>query len=194
VLTNASGLRGAAFTPLQCPHGLWLRVFTNPRRPAGPGRARQAHNPEERLVLARGLPHTAAMSEIAQFVRHGASQVTPRVLAGVHKKLPFLKIEFAQINAPKFPHLVDQLEFLADVVEDFAEGLAEDLPYVTVAAAVFALTYAHRQFDLIPDSTPDFGHADDSSVVRAVLIEHERYFSQYASKHNLNWAKITVKP
>jgi uncharacterized membrane protein YkvA (DUF1232 family) len=134
------------------------------------------------------------MSEIAQFVRHGAAQVTPQVLAGVHKKLPFLKIEFAQINAPKYPHLVDQLEFLADVVEDFAEGQVDDLPYMTLAAAVFALTYAHRQFDLIPDSTPELGHADDSSVVRAVLIENERALEKYAAKRGLDWAKVTVKP
>ena len=134
------------------------------------------------------------MSEIAQFVRHGASRITPRILKAIHAKLPMLKMEFATINAPRYPHLVDQLEFLADVVEDFAEGATEDLPFVTVAAAVFALIYAHRQFDLIPDSIPEFGHADDSGVVRAVLIEHERVLSDYAAKQQWNWAAITVKP
>lgn len=134
------------------------------------------------------------MSEIVQFVRHGASRITPRVLKGIHKKLPFLKVEFATIHAPKYPHLVDQLEFLADVVEDFAEGAAEDLPYVTVAGAAFALVYAHRQLDLIPDSVPEFGHADESSVVRAVLIEHEKVLSDHAARHGLNWVKVTFKP
>jgi uncharacterized membrane protein YkvA (DUF1232 family) len=134
------------------------------------------------------------MSEIVQFVHRGTTSITPAVLKGVHKKLPFLKIEFAQINAPKFPHLVDQLEFLADVVEDFAEGAAEEIPYVAVAAAVFALTYAHRQFDLIPDSSKEFGRADDSAVVRAVLMEHEKVWAAYAAKHGMNWSKITVKP
>lgn len=134
------------------------------------------------------------MSEIAEFVHHGASRVTPKILAGVHKKLPFLKVEFAGINAPQFPHLIDQLEFLANVVEDFAEGAGDDLPYVTVAAAAFALIYAHRQMDLIPDSVPQFGHADDSGVVRTILIEHERVLSDYAAKHGLDWSKVTVKP
>jgi uncharacterized membrane protein YkvA (DUF1232 family) len=135
-----------------------------------------------------------AMSEIAQFLQHGAAQVTPQILKGVHKKLPFLKVEFATIHAPHYPHLVDQLEFLADVVEDFAEGEAEDIPYVTIANACFALIYAHRQLDLIPDSVPQFGHADDSGVVRAVLIQHERVLSAYATKHRVNWSKITVNP
>lgn len=115
-------------------------------------------------------------------------------MRGVHKKLPLLKVEFAQINAPKFPHLVDQLEFLANVVEDWVDGSADELPYVTMASAVFALAYAHRQADLIPDSVPEWGHADDSSVVRAVLIEHERVLASYASKVGVSWSKITVKP
>ncbi|PYK01882.1 MAG: hypothetical protein DME23_03085 [Verrucomicrobia bacterium] len=134
------------------------------------------------------------MSEIVEFVHHGAAQITPKILRGVHKKLPFLKMEFTQINAPKYPHLVEQLEFLADVVEDFAEGAEDDLPFVSVASAVFALIYAHRQKDLIPDFVPDFGHADESAVVRAVLIEHEKVLAGYASRHHRNWTRISVKP
>src|SRR5436190_18125293 len=113
------------------------------------------------------------MAEIVKFVHHGAARVTPQVLKRVHKSLPLLKVEFAQINAPKYPHLVDQLEFLASVVEDYAEGAGDELPLTTVAGAVFALIYAHRQIDLIPDSNVEYGHADDSSVVRAILIENE---------------------
>src|SRR5204863_4522828 len=121
--------------------------------------------------------HPPPMSEIVQFVHHGASRITPRILSGVHKKLPFLKMEFTQLNAPKYPHLAGQLEFLANAVEDFAEGADLDIPYNVAAAAAFALIYAHRQLDLIPDSIPDIGHADDSSVVRAVLIENEKALS-----------------
>jgi uncharacterized membrane protein YkvA (DUF1232 family) len=146
------------------------------------------------LVLWPGFSQNARMSEIAMFVRRGTSQVTPRILKGVHKKLPFLKVEFAQINAPKFPHLVDQLELLADFLEDFAEGAAEDAPYVAVAAATFALIYAHRQFDLIPDRDSEFGRADDSGVVRAVLMEHQNVLSAYAARRGLNWDTITVNP
>ena len=116
------------------------------------------------------------------------------MLKAIHAKLPMLKMEFATINAPRYPHLVDQLEFLADVVEDFAEGATDEMPYVVVASAAFALIYAHRQFDLIPDSIPEFGHADDSGVVRAVLIENERVLSDYAAKQQWNWSQITVKP
>lgn len=133
------------------------------------------------------------MAELVKFVHHGASRITPQIINGVYKKLPVLKVEFAQINAPKFPHLVDQLEFLADVVEDFAEGQADDLPLCTIASAAFALIYAHRQLDLIPDSTPEIGHSDDSGVVRVVLIENEKVLATYAQKLGRDWEKITVE-
>ena len=133
------------------------------------------------------------MAEIVQYVHHGAAQVTPKIIDGIHRKLPMLKLEFAQVNAPKFPHLVEQLEFLADVVEDFVEGADKDVPYFAVAEAAFALAYAHKQCDLIPDSNVQFGYADDSAVVRAVLMENEKVLAAYAKRHKLNWNRVTVK-
>jgi uncharacterized membrane protein YkvA (DUF1232 family) len=134
------------------------------------------------------------MAELAKFVHNGAAKITPRVLRGVSKKLPIMKVEFAQIHAPKFPHLVTQLQFLANVVEDFADGKADDLPYWTVASACFAIVYTQREADLIPDSIPDFGMSDDSGVVRVVLIEHEKVLAQYAEKLGVNWRAISVNP
>ena len=68
------------------------------------------------------------MSEIAKFVNRGAASITPAIAEKVLRLLPQWKLEFTQINAPKFPHLVDQLEFLADAVEDSVEGAYKDLP------------------------------------------------------------------
>jgi uncharacterized membrane protein YkvA (DUF1232 family) len=134
------------------------------------------------------------MAEFAEYVNHGASLVTPRVVESVVRQLPIWKMEFTQINAPKFPHLVDQLEFLADAVEDTAEGAYKDLPYAALAQAVFALTYAHKKVDVIPDLIPNLGRADDSSVVRAVLIQNERAFAKYAEAMGQNWSRITSRP
>ena len=134
------------------------------------------------------------MSEFVEYVNHGASLITHRVVEQVLRHLPFWKVEFTQINAPKFPHLVDQLEFLANAVEDAAEGAYKDLPYCAFAQAVFALTYAHKRIDVIPDLLPNVGRADDSSVVRAVLIQNEKAFAQYAATQGLNWTKVTSNP
>ena len=134
------------------------------------------------------------MSEIVEYVNHGATLITPAVVEKVVRKLPLWKAEFTQINAPRFPHLVDQLEFLANAVEDTAEGAYKDLPYCALAAAVFALTYAHRKVDIIPDYIGDAGRADDSSIVRAVLIQYEKAFSRYAAAHGVQWVRVTSKP
>ena len=134
------------------------------------------------------------MSEIVNFVNHGAASVTPAVTEKVLRQLPQWKLEFTQIYAPLFPHLVDQLEFLADAVEDSAEGAYKDLPYVALAQAVFALIYAHKKVGIIPDSVLNLGRADDSSIVRAVLIQNEKAFAIYAASQNFDWSKVTSAP
>ena len=134
------------------------------------------------------------MAEFVDYVNHGASLITPRVVEQVLRHLPLWKVEFTQINAPKYPHLVDQLEFLANAVEDAAEGAYKDLPYVAFAQALFALTYAHNKIDVIPDFVLNVGRADDSSVVRAVLIQNEKAFAKYAAAQGVDWSKITSNP
>jgi uncharacterized membrane protein YkvA (DUF1232 family) len=134
------------------------------------------------------------VSEIANFVNRGATSITPAVAENVFKLLPQWKLEFTQIYAPLFPHLVDQLEFLADAVEDTMEGAYKDLPYGALAQAIFALVYAHKKVGIIPDSILNLGRADDSSIVRAVLIQNEKAFAIYAAAQNQSWAAITSAP
>ncbi|MGC9943486.1 MAG: hypothetical protein ABSE48_16790 [Verrucomicrobiota bacterium] len=134
------------------------------------------------------------MSEIVKFVNNGAASITPALAEKVLRQLPQWKLEFTQINAPKFPHLVDQLEFLTDAVEDAVEGAYKDLPYGAVAQAVFALLYAHRKISVIPEGVLEMGGADNSSVVRAVLIQNEKAFAIYAGTQGISWQKITSQP
>ena len=134
------------------------------------------------------------MSEIARFVNNGAGSVTPAIAEKVMRQLPQWKLEFTQIKAPLFPHLVDQLEFLANAVEDVVEGAYKELPYIATAQAVFALVYAHKKVGIIPDSVLNLGYSDDSSVVRAVLIQNEKSFAVYAGVQGIDWQKITSQP
>ena len=134
------------------------------------------------------------MPEIAKFVNGGSLNITPAIAEKVLRHLPQWKLEFTQINAPRFPHLVNQLEFLADAVEDAVEGAYKDLPYAAVAQAVFALLYAHNKMNILPEVFTDLGRADDSGVVRAVLIQNEKAFAVYAGKQGINWRTITSQP
>jgi hypothetical protein len=47
---------------------------------------------------------------------------------------------------------------------------------------------------IIPEGILELGRADDSSVVRAVLIQNEKTFAIYAAAQGVNWQKITSQP
>ena len=134
------------------------------------------------------------MAEIVDFVNRGAATVTPAVVDKILRSLPQWKLEFTQIYEPLFPHLGNQLEFLANAIEDFAEGAYKELPFWAIAQASFALIYAHKKVGIIPDAVLNLGRADDSSVVRAVLIQNEKAFAIYAATQDQDWAKITSQP
>ena len=134
------------------------------------------------------------MAEIVDFVNRGATAITPAIVEKVLRALPQWKLEFTQIYEPLFPHLGEQLEFLANAVEDSAEGAYKDLPFYAIAQATFALIYSHKKVGIIPDAVLNLGRADDSSVVRAVLIPNEKAFAIYAATQDLDWSKITSQP
>lgn len=134
------------------------------------------------------------MPEIVDFLNHGAASISPMVVEKMLRALPQWKLEYTQIYEPLFPHLGHQLEFLANAVEDSAEGAYKELPYYAVAQATFALIYAHKRVGIIPDSVLNLGRADDSSVVRAVLIQNEKAFAIYAASQDQDWSKITSQP
>lgn len=134
------------------------------------------------------------MPEIVDFLNHGAASISPAIVDKMLRALPQWKLEYTQIYEPLFPHLGHQLEFLANAVEDSAEGAYKELPYYATAQATFALIYAHKRVGIIPDSVLNLGRADDSSVVRAVLIQNEKAFAIYAASQDQDWSKITSQP
>ena len=134
------------------------------------------------------------MAEIVDFLNRGAALITPAISDKVVRALPQWKLEFTQIYEPLFPHLGGQLDFLANAVEDSIEGAYKELPFSAIAQATFALLYAHKKVGIIPDAVLNLGRADDSSVVRAVLIQHEKAFAIYAASQDTDWSKITSEP
>ena len=134
------------------------------------------------------------MPESVEYVKKQAVRVTPAAVKGLLQKLPLLKVEFTQIAAPQFPHLFEQLEFLAGLVEDFAEGVDDEIPYVVAAEAAFALLYVHKHIEPIAGELPPAAHANDSTIVRAVLVSRQAELSAYASRHQIPWLGLTPQP
>ena len=132
------------------------------------------------------------MPDSVEYVQKQAAKVTPAAVKGLLAKLPLLKAEFTQIAAPQYPHLFEQLEFLAGLVEDFAEGVDDQIPYVVAAEAAFVLFYVHKHVDLASGELPT--QADDSTIVRAVLLTRQAELAAYASRHEVPWQGLTPKP
>ena len=109
------------------------------------------------------------------------------------RKLPFLKVKAETMDVPELPHLKQQTNFLVRYAEDVLDGAypCADLP--AIAETVFALSYLLKEVDIIPDSLPHIGLADDSVVLRAVLMGHESEFRAFAKQCELDFDSVTTK-
>ena len=76
----------------------------------------------------------------------------------------------------EFPQLPDQVEFLAQLIEDFYSGLSPDIPYTAIAEAAFALSYLRKGIDIIPDSISGVGYADDAAIINVVFETYKQPF------------------
>ncbi len=134
------------------------------------------------------------MSELSEFIERGSRAITPASVRDFRRHLPALQLKLLEIDSPNHPHLVNQAQFLARFVEDVADHVYGASPYVTYAEALFALSYLLKTVDIIPDSVPEIGYADDSGVVRYVLEKSEAVFQRYAAAMEIDWTEITTEP
>jgi len=91
----------------------------------------------------------------------------------MRRELPILNLQFAAISVRQFPHLQQQLKLLADFLEDTATGVFPAASEASRKETAFALRYLAKEADIIPDSIPEIGYADDSLIVRTVLSRHQ---------------------
>ena len=134
------------------------------------------------------------VESIPEYVEHRAALLTPEFLDGLLRELPLLRIEFAGIVAPRFPHLLAQLKLLSDFFEDSAAGVFPGGSLVARKETALALRYTAKHTDIIPDHVPEVGYADDSLIVRTVLERHRDVFRDYCRFRKIRWSKITSAP
>jgi uncharacterized membrane protein YkvA (DUF1232 family) len=115
--------------------------------------------------------------ELYQFINDGARKITPARVQQLVRQLPDIRLAVTQIT--DFPHLADQVEFLAELIEDFYSGLNKTIPYTAIAEAAFALLYLRKAVDLVPDQIPRTGYADDAAIITAVFENYKEVFLQY---------------
>ena len=115
--------------------------------------------------------------DLNQFILDGARHVTPRYVGKLVRQLPEIRLVATQVT--QFPQLADQVEFLAELIEDFHSGLNQDVPYTAIAEAAFALSYLRKGVDIIPDRIPEIGYADDAAIITAVFETYKEAFLKH---------------
>ena len=119
---------------------------------------------------------------LQEFIANGARKVTPALLARLVRWLPEIRLAVTQIT--DFPQLHEQVEFLAQIIEDFHSGLIKSIPYTAIAESAFALLYLRRRVDFIPDAIPGSGYADDAAIIAAVFEKYKRPTMRRALSRN----------
>jgi uncharacterized membrane protein YkvA (DUF1232 family) len=138
----------------------------------------------------RSAPY--GIESISQYIERCAALLTVEHLAELQRDLALLKVQFAAVAVPQFPHLPQQLKLLIDFLEDTADGLFPDGSEASRKEAAFALRYAAKEIDIIPDFVPEIGYADDSLLVRTVLSRHQDIFRDYCHFRKICWSKLSL--
>lgn len=127
-----------------------------------------------------------------RFVEHGGRLVGSEDSAGLAAGLVDLREKTSELRA-LHPQFARQLEFLANVFETDAAQPPETVRWLPEAVrneTAFALLYAAKDMDLMPDDMPQVGYLDDTAVIEVVLTRHADVFEQHCAARGIDWASI----
>ena len=136
--------------------------------------------PQRRSSLARKFvldsPSVQPKQELRDFIYDGARRITPAHLDKLVRVLPKIRLSVTQVT--EFPNLPDQVEFLAEMIEDFHAGLNRSIPFTAIAESAFALFYLRKATDMLSNSEQS-GYADDAAIITAVLESYKQPFLKH---------------
>ena len=108
-------------------------------------------------------------------IQNGAQKVTDKDIEKGVSKSEDIKKKFT--SGGPLGRFIEDGKLLIAVVKDYRSGAFRQIPFGTIAAAVFTLIYVLNPFDLVPDVLPIVGQIADAAVVAAcmLLIEHDLF-------------------
>lgn len=133
------------------------------------------------------------MSEIQDLLTRGAQRLNTLAIIQLRENLPLLRAKMAEDKAGAQPHLKVQSEFLANFIEDALDNVYEPTDPTAILETAFALNYLLQDVDIIPDSLEKIGYADDSALMRAVLLRHRVEFERFAEKTGRKFSDVGVE-
>ena len=127
--------------------------------------------------------------DLDSYVEHCAFLLTHTEIAGVPQNLPDLRNKIAALEAEE-PLLSRQLAFLLG----FYEADPPNLPDKVRRETIFALLYAVKDEDLVPDTEAGEGYLDDAAIAESVLSRHREVFVSHCKYHSIEWAALLPAP
>ena len=141
-----------------------------------------------RRISRRRRSAQCGVESIAEYIERQAALLTSEQLGELRKELPLLRIQFAGLVSPRFPHLGPQLKLLSEFFEDSANGVFAGVSPALRREVALALRYVAKNTDVV--GVRETGHADDSHIVRAVLRRHQDALREYCAFRKISWSKI----
>lgn len=129
------------------------------------------------------------MATIKEFVVHGAQTLTAGEIDSFHHNLAAYKLKAEALESNQ-PLIREQTAFLLRYIEDVLDNVYSSNDVLAVPEAIFAVRYLAKSVDIIPDSIPEMGYADDAAVLQTVIIRHETEFRDYCNKQKLDFDVI----
>jgi len=123
--------------------------------------------------------------DLDAYVEHGACLLSPAETADLQQNLPDLRSKIITLHAEQ-PLLSRQLAFLLS----FYEADPPNLPDKVRSETIFALLYAVKEVDLVPDDEPGVGYLDDAAVAESVLSRHAGVFEIHCDFHRIDWVAL----
>lgn len=123
--------------------------------------------------------------DLRRFVERGAHLLKSEDTAFLTANQKRLREKLDDIRA-EHPRLERQLEFLAKIHKSKPSTVPDSIR----REAAFALLYAIRDMDMMPDDVPGLGFVDDAAVTEVVLSRHAEIFRTYCEDHNMDWTAL----
>ena len=120
-----------------------------------------------------------------RFVEQGGRLLGREESASLAGEFPAFREKIAVLRT-EFPLLARQLEFLAAFFESDAATPFEQARNETA----FALLYAVKDNDMMPDTVPGVGYLDDAAVAKVVLSRHADVFERHCALHGIAWGTL----
>ena len=103
------------------------------------------------------------------YVEKGRKGIKPKHMEKVVKKAKDINEKADKLDPTRYSGLIGRVRLFISLVQDYWNKKYTDIPWISMAAVVFALLYFLSPIDLIPDVIPVIGYLDDAAVFSIVV-------------------------